>query len=60
MRTLAVSMFAANGKQTPAALLEAMGGEKVSSDDEELTPGIRSASEILDELQRAVAAVKGR
>ena len=53
-------MFAANGKQTPAALLEAMGGEKVSSDDEELTPGIRSASEILDELQRAVAAVKGR
>ena len=56
---LAASMFAANGKQIPAALLGAMGGDKVSSDDEELTPGIRPASEILAEIQGAVAVIKG-
>lgn len=33
---------------------------EVRNNDEELTPGIRPASEILAEVQRAVAVVKGR
>ena len=35
-------------------------GAETSESDEELTPGIRPASVILDEIQRAVAVVKGR
>ena len=41
--------------------MDFFGGESARSDDEEeLTPGIRPASVILAEIERAVAAVRGR
>lgn len=39
--------------------MDFFGGTVVTSDDEELTPGIRPASVILEEFMRAQAALKG-
>jgi hypothetical protein len=39
--------------------MDFFGAEIASNDGEELTPGIRPASVILAEIERAVAAVKG-
>ena len=40
--------------------MDFFGGTVTTSSDDDLTPGIRPASDILDEIQRAVAAMKGR
>jgi hypothetical protein len=39
--------------------MDFFGGTVTTSSDDDLTPGIRPAFEILNEIQRAVAAVKG-